>query len=187
MDQLRASTKQNTVSIHPSSWSLPILTRMKLSMSALDEALSCEVCIHAMWTPYLYVPCQPSHRIGTILNSAQFSQLRAHLLPGLSHRLVQHDPKPTRPIRHAWHAHIHLPLLSASCALPSRSELHPQAPRTSCCRISRRVESAKTTTTAAATATCAAAVARAWRRASGLSPWPFQRLLWEVEDPSPAS
>ena len=133
-------------------------------------------------------PVPTSHQIRAMLNSAQLSQLRAHLLSGLSHRLVQHNPKPTRPDpRRAWPGPIHLPLLSASCALPSRSELHPQAPRTSCCRISRRVESAKTTTTAATTATCAAAVARAWRRASGLSPWPFQRLLWEVEDPSPAS
>ncbi|KAH9164903.1 hypothetical protein EDB89DRAFT_2077454 [Lactarius sanguifluus] len=40
MDQLKASTKQNT-----------------LSMSTLDEALSCEVCTHPMWSPYLLANC----------------------------------------------------------------------------------------------------------------------------------
>ncbi|KAI0248205.1 hypothetical protein BJV78DRAFT_1238824 [Lactifluus subvellereus] len=44
IDQLKASTKENT-----------------LSVSALDDAICCEVCTHTMWSPYLYAfLCTPT-------------------------------------------------------------------------------------------------------------------------------
>jgi hypothetical protein len=40
VNQLKANTKQNT-----------------LSVSALDDAICCEVCIHTMWSPYILPNC----------------------------------------------------------------------------------------------------------------------------------
>jgi len=40
LNQLKANTKQNT-----------------LDMSALDDAVCCEVCTHTMWSPYLLTNC----------------------------------------------------------------------------------------------------------------------------------
>jgi hypothetical protein len=35
---------------------LPKLTSLQLNVSALDEAICCEVCAHTMWSPYVCVP-----------------------------------------------------------------------------------------------------------------------------------
>ena len=189
-DQLKANANQSTVSLYLSFFPPHILTQnvvehVNARRSPLLRGMHPRHVDALPVRPVPFPATQPDRGAHIDQLVAQFGQLRAHILPGLSHRLVQHDPKPTRPIRHAWHARIHMSLMSPSCPLPTRTELFPQTSRTSCCRISWRIQSPKATTNATATAaaTCAAAVARAWWRASGVSARPFHRLFWEVEDP----
>lgn len=57
MNQLKANTKQNTVSVlRCPHYCLLFTNSLQLSISALDDAICCDVCTHTMWSPYLCVP-----------------------------------------------------------------------------------------------------------------------------------
>src|SRR6266849_7233231 len=76
MNQLKANTKQNTVSVFGSFHSVivrSLLTSLQLSISALDEAICCDVCTHTMWSPYLCV-----------LPGVHLGRLRTDSAPSLS-------------------------------------------------------------------------------------------------------
>jgi hypothetical protein len=58
MNQLKTN-KQNTVSVFASFHLLIVRylpKGLQLSISALDDAICCDVCTHTMWSPYLCVP-----------------------------------------------------------------------------------------------------------------------------------
>lgn len=68
MNQLKANTKQNTVSVFGSFHSVLLSVfypSLQLSISALDDATCCDVCTHTMWSPYLCVPPVPLGRLRT--------------------------------------------------------------------------------------------------------------------------
>ena len=66
MNQLKANTKQNTVSVSRSSHHCPLFTNsQQLSISALDDAICCDVCTHTMWSPYMCVPLSYLGRLRT--------------------------------------------------------------------------------------------------------------------------
>jgi hypothetical protein len=59
--------KQNTVSVSLSFHSAIPHQRLQSSISALDDAICCDICTHTMWSPYLCVLCLVHPQAGRIL------------------------------------------------------------------------------------------------------------------------
>jgi len=109
MDQLKASTKQNT-----------------LSMSVLDEALSCEVCTHAMWTPYLLANCGHTFCQGCLTDWFN-TTLSQHIQTGARGLPAYTCPSCRHPVRFPPVQNYSLKRL-VRLAAESRGESSPQRP-----------------------------------------------------------
>ncbi|KAI9452646.1 hypothetical protein BJY52DRAFT_1292013, partial [Lactarius psammicola] len=110
MDQLKASTKQNT-----------------LSMSALDEALSCEVCTHTMWSPYLLANCGHTFCQGCLTDWFN-TTLSQHMQNGARGLPAYTCPSCRHPVRYPPVQNFSLKRL-VRLAAESRGESSPQRPQ----------------------------------------------------------